>query len=265
MKKNLLALSIALISFSALVFSGCEKEDPDAIQMDTVNKGIQIIEGADGKQYEVVDLGLPSGNLWATCNMGASSPEKTGSFYAWGEVETKEEFSWRNYRWSEGNDLDITKYYTEDRGNYSRVGDQKTQLEIADEAPYAVMGQGWRLPSDTDFRELLTTRNCTVKWCKLNGVGGYLFTSVRKGYEGNSIFLPLSGMNDSTKPRFEGEYGWYWCNTLYLNYNTNTGKNEYVTSEATALWLEHVEIDNHVIKSRPRYAGIPIRPVYVGK
>lgn len=257
MKKNLLALSIALISFSAVILTSCEKEDKDAISMNDVNVGAKPIT-VNGKEYEVVDLGLTTGVLWATCNMGASSPEETGLLYAWGENATKETYEWANYSWSNGDEVSIYKYCTNSR--YGTV-DNKTTLELADEAPNTVLGEGWRIPSESDFRDLLTTRNCTSKWCKLNGVGGYLFTSVRKGYEGNSIFIPLAGMLDHNKTRFAGEYGWYWCNTLY--YDSENQKS--VTTEASVLWLEHTDVDNHIIKSRPRSVGIPIRPIYVGK
>ena len=257
MKKNLLTLSAAaLLSLSALMFTGCEKEDPDAIKMDDVKKGIQMIPAADGNEYEVVDLGV--GVLWATCNMGATSPEQTGSLYAWGEVETKDLYSWTNYRWSNGSDLDITKYCTNrDLGPV----DNKTTLDSLDEVTLKVLGDGWRIPTEDDFRELLTNRNCTAKWCKLNGVGGYLFTSVRKGYEGNSIFMPLIGMKDNTTTRFKGEYGWYWCNKLYYD----TVEKKYNTKEANALLLQHTDIDNHYMQSRPRCVGLPIRAIYVGK
>lgn len=251
MKKHLLTFSI--VAFSAILLTtGCDKEDPDAIKIDTVNKGIQIINGTNGNEFEVVDLGLPSGNLWATCNMGAASPEETGNLYAWGETQPKQTFEWSNYTWNNGeNTPNPTKY-----GN-----DGKTQLDYADQAPYVTMGQDWRIPSESDFRELLTTRNCTSKWCKLNGVGGFLFTSVRKGYEDNSIFIPIAGMKDHDLIRFVGEYGWYWCNSLFYD----SEKQKSVTSEASTLWFEHNDVDNHIIKSRPRSVGLPIRAIYIGK
>jgi hypothetical protein len=258
MKKILLSLSVTLMTLSLTMLTGCEKDDPNAISMDKVNKGIQTIPGNNGKEYEVVDLGLPSGNLWATCNMGATSPEQTGSLYAWGEVETKDLYSWTNYRWCNGTDLEITKY-CQDRSLGTIDG--KTKLDAEDEVTLTVMGQDWRIPTEDDFRELLTTRNCTAKWCKLNGVGGYLFTSVRKGYEDNSLFIPLAGMQDNSSTRFKGQYGWYWCNALYYD----TMEREYNTKEANALLLQHTDIDNHYMQSRPRCVGLPIRAIYIGQ
>ena len=254
MNKYLLTFPITII-FSVFLLTGCEKEDKDAIQMDAVNKGIQIITGIDGKDYEVVDLGLTTGVLWATCNIGAFSPEQTGTLFAWGETEPKQSYEWSNYYWSNGDEMSITKYCKDKR--YGTV-DGKTSLEKADDVALATMGEGWSIPTETDFRDLLTTRNCTSKWCKLNGVGGYLFTSVRKGYEGNSIFIPLAGMLDHTKTRFAGEYGWYWCSSMY--YDSENGK--YYSTEASVLWLEHTDVNNHILKSRPRSVGLPIRPIY---
>ncbi|MBR4794123.1 MAG: hypothetical protein IK038_10755 [Bacteroidaceae bacterium] len=258
MKKQLL-LSVVFASFAALLFTGCEKEDPDAIKMEDVNKGIQIIIGADGKEYQVVDLGLNSENLWAVCNMGATSPEQTGSRFAWGEVEAKEFFSWSNYRWANGDNLNITKYNNDK--NHGTV-DGKLSLELADEAPAAIMGDGWRIPTSMDYGELLKPANCTKKWCKLNGVGGFLFTSVRKGYEGNSIFIPLSGMLDNNSLRFEGQYGWYWSNEIYYDHGA---AKQYDYTQAEAFLLEHSDVDNHHMDKRPRCIGLPIRPIYIGE
>ena len=265
MKQNLLTLSLALVSFSATLFTSCEKEDKDAISMEDVNKGIQIIQGADGKEYQVVDLGLITGVLWATCNIGATSPEETGSLFAWGETETKNIYNWTSYKWSKGDNLNFTKYCTDkERGTV----DNLTILQLEDEAPNAIMGEDWRIPTETDYSDLFTTRNCTSKWCKLNGVGGFLFTSVKKGYEGNSIFIPLAGLlnnnpNDSRfdTPRFVGEYGWYWTNNLYYDRE----KQKAYTDEASVLCLQHTDVDNHTIELRPRCVGLPIRPIYVGK
>lgn len=258
MKKLILTLSASIAVFSSIILSSCEKEDPDAIKMEDVNKGIQIIVGDDGNEYEVVDLGLNSGNLWAVCNMGASSPEQTGSRFAWGDVQPKTYFSWSNYRWAEGDNLSLTKYCTNlDNG----TTDYKTQLEDADDAANAILGKNWHIPSSMDYEELLTNRNCTSKWCKLNGVGGYLFTSVRKGYEGNSIFIPIVGMQDNNSIRFADKWGWYWSTRIYYDTNDKT----FISTDAEAFLLEHSDIDNHYMSHLQRIAGLPIRPIYVAE
>ena len=264
MKKIYPILTLAFAAFSTILFTGCDKEDPDAIKMEDVNKGIKIVIGADGKEYQVVDLGLNSGNLWATCNLGATSPEQSGSFYAWGETQPKTKFGWETYTLAGGEVKTLKKYCTDkDYG----TPDQIAYLEKIDDAAYVTLGKDWMIPEKKDFNELMTKKNCDVKWCKLNGVGGFLFTSVRKGYEGNSIFIPLAGMNDYENVRLAGQYGWYWCNELYWNIGDGTDPKfveHYESEEAYAAWFEHTDVDNHLVKSRPRRAGLPIRPVYKG-
>lgn len=250
--------SILVMSSLAFLAIACEKEDKDAITMDQANKGAETVT-INGVDYEYVDMGLPTGNLWATCNLGATSPEQTGHLYAWGETKEKESYDWSHYAWSNGDNLSFTKYclnsvYAADED----IVDKKRELDLSDDAANTNIGNEWFVPSTTDFQELLTTRNCTAKWCKLNGVGGFLFTSVRKGHEGNTIFIPLSGMLDGKGTRFAGSYGWYWCNSLY--YNGEAGATS--TTEASVLFLEHTELENKIIQSRSRCVGLPIRPVY---
>lgn len=260
MKKHLLTASIAFAALSTLLLTGCEKEDKDAISMSDVKKDTKIILGKDSiTEYEVVDLGLPSGVLWATCNIGASSPEQTGQFFAWGETESKEQFSDANYKWCNGNLYRMTKYTFGEEGN--DVIDNQQDLDISDDAANFIMGTDWHIPEVKQFRELFNTRYCKSKWCKLNGVGGFLFTSVRKNYEGRAIFLPLSGMKDMSTIRFSGQYGFYWSNSLYKD-----NLSDKISSiESSVLWLEHKEFDNHVIDAQTRYLGLPIRPVYIPK
>ena len=255
MKKYLLTLSATFVALSTFFLTSCEKEDQDSISMSDVEKGIQIIKGKDNKEYKVVNLGLPSGNLWAVCNIGASNPEETGSFFAWGETAPKNSFTWENYKWGER--LDLTKYcFDEEKGDV----DNKFVLEMSDDAASYIMGEDWQIPTKDDFTELLSSRNCEKKWCKLNGVGGFLFTSIKKGYEGNSLFIPLAGMKDYEKLRFQEQYGYYWCNELYYD---DINK-KYISTDASVLWLEHLEeVDNKLVDFRTRYLGLPIRPVCV--
>ena len=130
-----------------------------------------------------VDLGLPSGNLWATCNLGASTPEQYGDYYAWGEVEPKQEYTYPNHKWykkgapSQG----FTKYNNEDG---------KLTLEDEDDAVIQKLGNGWRTPTLADFRELTNQKLTTIKKTTLNGVAGYQITSKKNG---KSIFIPFAG------------------------------------------------------------------------
>lgn len=129
-----------------------------------------------------VDLGLPSGNLWAECNLGASSPEAYGDYYAWGEVEPKQEYTRLNHKWyKEGApSLGYTKYNNEDG---------KLTLEDEDDAVIQKLGNGWRTPTLADFRELTNQKLTTIKKTTLNGVAGYQITSKKNG---KSIFIPCA-------------------------------------------------------------------------
>lgn len=139
--------------------------------------------GGSTDNVEYVDLGLPSGNLWATCNLGASSPEAYGDYYAWGEVEPKQEYTYPNHKWyKEGApSLGFTKYNNEDG---------KLTLEDEDDAVIQKLGNGWRTPTLADFRELTNQKLTTIKKTTLNGVAGYQITSKKNK---KSIFIPFAG------------------------------------------------------------------------
>ena len=146
--------------------------------------------GGSTDNVEYVDLGLPSGNLWATCNLGASSPEAYGDYYAWGEVEPKQEYTYPNHKWyKEGApSLGFTKYNNEDG---------KMTLEDEDDAVIQKLGNGWRTPTLADFRELTNQKLTTIKKTTLNGVAGYQITSKKNK---KSIFIPCAGFKQD-KPQ----------------------------------------------------------------
>lgn len=142
-----------------------------------------------------VNLGLPSGTLWAACNVGATNPEDFGDYFSWGETKV-----------SNGDYKEQNKYKPE--GLH--------ELELVDDAAYVNLGPDWRMPSKMQFDELLNPIYTTTKWTTHNGVKGLKISSKRAGYEGNSIFLPAAGVivyggsiNDA------GECGKYWSRTLH--------------------------------------------------
>ena len=160
--------------------------------LDEIAKKIEKLKAAAGIEdsVEFVDLGLPSGNLWATCNLGASSPEQYGDYYAWGETKPKQEYTYPNHKWyKEGApSLGFTKYNNEDG---------KLTLEDEDDAVIQNLGKGWRTPSLADFRELTNQKLTTIKKTTLNGVAGYQITSKKNG---KSVFIPCAGFKRSDKP-----------------------------------------------------------------
>ena len=160
--------------------------------------------------HEWVDLGLPSGTKWATCNVGASKPEEYGNYYAWGETTTKSTYNWSTYKWCNGSKTTLTKYNTS--SSYGTV-DNKTVLELADDAARANWGGAWRMPTDAEWTEL--RENCTWTWITKNGVNGY---EVKSNINGNSIFLPAAGGRDDDDLDGVGDCGGYWSGSLGADY-----------------------------------------------
>ena len=152
-----------------------------------------------------VDLGLLSGTLWADRNVGADAPEAYGDYFAWGETETKDNYAWSTYKWCNGSDRTQTKYCT--NSSYGTV-DNKTVLELEDDAAYVNMGAEWRMPTLTEQIELLD--NCTWEWTTQNGVNGRKVT----GPNGNSIFLPAAGYRYGSSLSNAGSYGYFWSSSL---------------------------------------------------
>ena len=160
--------------------------------------------------HEWVDLGLPSGTKWATCNVGATKPEEYGNYYAWGETETKTTYKWSTYKWCNGSDDTQTKYCT--KGKYGPV-DNKTVLELEDDAAAVNWGGAWRMPTVDEWTELL--ENCTWIWTTLNGRIGY---EVKSKINGNSIFLPAAGCRGDDDLYGAGDDGYYWSSSLNTDY-----------------------------------------------
>ena len=163
-----------------------------AKQLEQLKAAAGIGGGTTTDKVGYVDLGLPSGNLWAECNLGASSPEAYGDYYAWGEVEPKQEYTYPNHKWyKEGApSLGFTKYNNEDG---------KLSLEDEDDAVIQKLGNGWRTPTLADFRELTNQKYTTIEKTTLNGVAGYQITSKKNK---KSIFIPFAGFkNDEPQTR----------------------------------------------------------------
>ena len=204
--------------------------------------------------HDYVDLGLPSGTKWATCNVGATKPEEYGNYYAWGETEPKTDYTLNTYKWATAtknasyyNQWDLAtlpKYNTNSR--YGIV-DNKTVLEFADDAAFTNWGGAWRMPTDAEWTEL--RENCT--WTLTSnyngtGVAGRIVTSK---INGNSIFLPAAGYLDSDGLNSAGDYGRYWSSSLETDYPGSA-------------WSVYFYSDKVSRSSSPRYYGLSVRPVF---
>ena len=149
---------------------------------------------------------------WAKCNVGAEKETDAGLYFAWGEttgytasqVGTDKQFSWSDYKYGNG-DSNLTKY---------NQSDGKTVLESTDDAASQIMGGDWRMPTQDEFQELLD--NTDKLWTTINGVNGYKFTSIKEGYQNNSIFIPVAGYCDDGSVYDVGS-GYVWSSSLYAS------------------------------------------------
>ena len=158
----------------------------------------------DANHVHAVDLGLSV--KWACCNVGAESPEEYGGYYAWGETEEKDCYDWSTYKWYNGSYDTMTKYCT--NSSYGTV-DNKTVLDPEDDVAHVKWGDGWRMPTKDEIKELVN--KCSWEWTTVNGVNGQKVT----GPNGNSIFLPAAGYRYGTVLYGRGSFGYYWSGTLY--------------------------------------------------
>ena len=190
-----------------------------------------------------VDLGLSV--LWATCNLGSSSPTKDGDSYQWGgsvNVYGTYHPSWDNCPYHIGSNPKTgwTKYNV--IPSYGTV-DSKTTLDLEDDAAHKILGGGWRIPTEAEWEELI--RECTWTKTTFNGSEGFLVMSKKPGYTDKYIFLPYTSHVNTTAASSFG--GYYWSSSLD---NSDPGR---------AISYSY---GNKMEKDREsRYIGISIRPV----
>lgn len=160
----------------------------------------QVTGTTDG--YEWVDLGLPSGTRWATCNIGSETPEGYGDYFAWGETTTKSQFAWTNYALANGSATTLTKYCT---ATNKGSRDDLMQLAPSDDAASQLLSANWALPTQQQYEELFNSNYTTSEWKTINGINGRLVTSKRNGC---TVFLPAGGYynGSSTTSRTTGGY-----------------------------------------------------------
>ena len=193
------------------------------------------------KGHEWVDLGLPSGTKWATCNIGAKNPQEYGNYYAWGEVTTKSIYNSSTYKYrnSDGQltKYDITKYDIESRYGKNGFADGKTTLELEDDAAYVNWGGKWMMQTMVQLMEL--RNECYWEWTEDyngSGVAGCIVYKAKaeadKGkyvYKGKTpsssyslsdahIFLPAAGYRYDVDLDYAGSEGTYWSSSLNTDY-----------------------------------------------
>ena len=208
-----------------------------------VNSYGQNVSGQiDGHDY--VDLGLPSGTLWATCNVGTSKPTENGDYFAWGETNPKIDYSLSTYKWSNGEKDCETKYSYK---NKCGIVDKKTILTSEDDAATANWGPSWRMPTMDEEMELL--EGCDWEWTsdfKETGVAGDIGISKSNGC---MIFLPAPGKYYGQIFEYKGDIGYYWSSTLNIGYNSTNAMN--IINGDLYIDLSNTE----------RYMGLSVRAV----
>lgn len=253
MKKMLLVIASIAVSLTA----GAQSTSKYDVNGDgSVNAAdiVAIVNYIMGRTEEAhtpanavaVDLGLPSGTKWANMNVGAEKPEDYGLYFAWGETkgytsDTSDgrSFEWASYKWCNGSNDIMTKYCTDD--SYGTV-DNKTILDLEDDAAYVNWGEQWRMPTIDDIKELLD--NTTAEWTEVNGIYGRKFTASN----GNSLFLPAAGYRYDTYVYGQASYGRYWSASL-------NASNPY---DARYLYFSS---GFQYLVGNDRYYGFTVRPV----
>jgi hypothetical protein len=202
--KNLISRALAVKKIFLLyllacagLFQACEKKD----------NGVDKPSVSISNGHEYVDLGLSV--KWATMNVGATTPEDYGNYYAWGETNPTGYYGWSTYNYCNGSDSILTKYCT---NSSDGTVDNKTTLELSDDAAHANWGGSWRMPTETECRELFD--NCTWERTTQNGVTGYKITSNKSGYTNRSIFLPSAGYRHEMYTCGFSTQGYYWSASL---------------------------------------------------
>lgn len=236
----------AVLMLMMLFAASCTKPEVPNNDGNDNGQNDSIVENSiifDGHDY--VDLGLPSGTLWATCNVGANSPEEFGDYFAWGETTPKNLYDWKSYKYSAFVDgrYVLTKYCTNSYYGLDGLVDSLTVLDPMDDAAVANWGEHWRMPTGEEWSELY--QNTTLTWTTQNDVDGILLTS----WNGNSIFLPNTGfyLDDSL---ICTSLGVYWSSSLQ-------------TSSQISAWSFHYDLDEcHVCGTYERSRGQVVRAVH---
>ncbi len=252
MKKNLLftlgVTSLGLTSYS-ITYMRVQQTDGSEAQfaMDKVEQvdffEKEAVDTTSSANYEYVDLGLPSGTLWATYNIGASKPEEVGDYFSWGETENKDYYNWSSYKWCISNNGCLNLLTKYNLGHYyNGTIDNLQTLLTQDDVSSAQWGSEWRMPTNDEFQELID--NCKYSWTEYNGVYGAKFTASN----GNSMFLPVGGYYECSTIYDADSRGFYWSSSLANEYEF-CALNVFFRSEGV-----NINIGN-------RRLGFPVRSV----
>lgn len=241
--KNLIFIILALGIMSSCAnnsqSSSQDKQDSTKVAKDEMNI-----------QHFYVDLGLPSGTLWATFNVGATKIEDYGEYFAWGETQAQEKdsssYSWKSYKWSKGSDKELTKYCTD---SVNGAVDGKMALDSTDDVAAARWGSEWRMPTVKEMQELLD--NCDWQWVenyKASGISGRI---AKSKLNGETLFFPAAGDWSNGKQDFQNFEGIY---------RTSNRSRRDKWAQCLVFVTKSVDMGNN-----NRFDGVSVRPVRVEK
>ena len=213
--------------------------------MEILKRILNIFTPRKSGTPQFVDLGLPSGLKWAKCNVGAKKETDYGYYFQWGDIVNKRKSNrgWKRYKHCKGTKETMTKYC---RYLLHGTVTDKTILDPEDDAATQIMGEGWRMPTQSEFQEFLSNTN--KEWTQVNGVNGYKFTSIKEGYQNNSIFIPAAGYCSNGSVSNVGSLGHVWSSSLG-------------TSDPCGAWSLYFNSGNCGMGNNYRYYGRSVRGV----
>lgn len=244
---------IVTLILSSLILVSCFKEDTGCGPVRAFEEQALFHNTQPVDFTQPVDLGLSV--KWAACNLGANRPEEFGGYYQWAGTQNVTSTSiylvWSNCPYHTGADSDKgwTKYVPADKSSYwsgSGSPDNKTVLDLEDDAAHVTLGDKWRMPTDEEWTELIN--NCTWTWTSQNRVEGYKVTSNKSGYTDKSIFLPSAGFRSGDNLNHAGSLGCYWSSSLHTGYPD---------------WAREASFNSGYVGRHlnDRYCGYSVRPV----
>ena len=235
------------LSLMMCMFVSCQKDENIVPEPEPEPKPAIVKEAVYETTDDYVDLGF-DGILFATKNLGAKKPEDSGYYFAWGETEPKEDYSWDTYKWTKVitdpyTNVSFSKYFTKSNGR--RDFDY---LQPEDDAATVMLGEGWRMPTSGEVRFLQDSYSADLLACRVrttlrNGVYGYELI----GFNGNSIFIPSTGVMRDNELTFWDYDTKLWC------------------SDVQGMQMRYFEVNSLSadlsLNGENRCCGLPIRPV----
>ena len=233
-------ITLATVFVAAFTLGSCSKDDEEEKKEEVVENNPKF------ENHEYVDLGLPSGTLWATCNIGANKPEEYGDYFAWGETEQKEIYStmWKNYKWRK--DEKMIKY--------DDAVDNKAELDAEDDVASVKWSSSWRTPSIDEIKELLNSDYTTTELATQNEVYGLKITSKKNG---KTLFFPACGYYSNESIGGVGAGGGYWSRSLGTEFDGFAYSMEFPNPDFQADGTPRTEYYRKAL----RVLGYNVRPV----